>query len=117
MNNSLAYEDNIAYIENITEIWKIPVAPVEIQEHATELKRRHVFDLGNVALSKIQNQNAFLRLQMVSNLNATLPVQFSYDPNPIDINTGVIYAAVVLLGLYIMIIWEVNLIRVFNDNT
>lgn len=59
-------------------------------------------------MSKIQNQNAVLRLQMVSNLNATLPVQFSYDPNPIDINTGVIYAAVVLLGLYIMIIWEVS---------
>lgn len=107
-NVSIPFSDNIAYTENITKIWKIPVAPVQVQDTAIELKKRHVFELGNVALSKIQNQNTVLRLQMVSNLNATLPVQFSYDANPIDTNTGVIYAAVVLLGLYIMIIWEVN---------
>lgn len=53
---------------------------------------------------------------MVSNLNATLPVQFSYDPNPIDTNTGVIYAAVVLLGLYIMIIWEVSFLEQITGN-
>lgn len=112
-NDSTSYAENIAYTENITEIWKIPVAPAQMQDNAIELKKRHVFELGNIALSKIQNQNAVLRLQMVSNLNATLPVQFSYDANPIDTNTGVIYAAVVLLGLYIMIIWEVCFLSYF----
>lgn len=105
--------DHIAYTENITEVWRIPVAPVQMQDHATELKKRHVFELGNVSLTKIKNPYAVLRLQMVSNLNATLPIQFSYDPNPIDTNVGVMYAALVLLGLYIMIIWEVFLYAYF----
>lgn len=43
---------------------------------------------------------------METNFEEDLPLQFAYDDTPIDKQKGVIYAAIVLLGLYAMIIWE-----------
>lgn len=45
---------------------------------------------------------------MVNNIGEHVPVQFAYNPTPINTDIGIIYAAIVLLGLYIMIIWEVR---------
>lgn len=33
-------------------------------------------------------------------------MNFAYDPSPLNKDIGVILAAIVLIGLYILIIWE-----------
>lgn len=58
-------------------------------------------------LSNVNEKNTKLRLVIETNLDDCLPVDISYDPTPIDTSVGVIYAAIILLGLYILIIWEI----------
>lgn len=48
-----------------------------------------------------------MRIHFETNLNSSFPVSIGYDLSPIDMEDGVIYATIVLLGLYIFIIFEV----------
>ncbi|KXJ77587.1 hypothetical protein RP20_CCG007167 [Aedes albopictus] len=72
-----------------------------------EITRKHVFDIGTASHRKVANGKAVIRVHMSSNVEADVPVKFTYDSTPIDKETGVIYAAIVLLGLYVLIIWEI----------
>lgn len=99
--------DEISYSENLTEIYTVPLVDVEQLDHVPETKKQIVFNVGDAAFAKVHNEKAVLRVQMKTDLNENLPLLFAYDPSPINKDAGVIYAAIVLLGLYIMIIWEV----------
>uniref|UniRef100_A0A182J9C5 Citrate transporter-like domain-containing protein n=1 Tax=Anopheles atroparvus TaxID=41427 RepID=A0A182J9C5_ANOAO len=96
------------HTENITNVWMVPIpnSPESIDQ-MDEISRKHVFDIGPVAHQKVASGKAVVRVRMSSNLEGDFPTKFTYDPTPMDTETGVIYAAVVLLGLYVLIIWEV----------
>lgn len=79
----------------------------EMIDQTDEITRKHVFDIGTVSHRKVVNGKAVIRVHMTTNAEADIPVKFTYDATPMDKETGVIYAAVVLLGLYVLIIWEV----------
>lgn len=100
---------SIAFSENEKNIFKIPI--VEDIGHidtATEVKKSHTFNLdGQLFENKLPHNDTVLRLRIYSNLPVSFPISLAYDPSPIDKSLGVIYAAIVLLGLYVMIIWEV----------
>lgn len=99
---------SIAYIENDKNIFKIPIVEhVDDIDTATEIKRSHTFILDQRMFDQIEQNDTVLQLQISSNLPVSFPINLAYDPTPIDKSLGVIYAAIVLLGLYIMIIWEV----------
>lgn len=72
-----------------------------------ETTRKHVFDIGPINHQKVSSGKAVVRVRMSSNLEADFPTKFTYDPTPMDVEVGVIYAAIVLLGLYVLIIWEI----------
>ena len=44
---------------------------------------------------------------MKTNLPIGLPLSISYDMSPINTDQGIAYAAAILIGLYILIIFEV----------
>lgn len=48
------------------------------------------------------------RLCMNTTLSTNFPIAFTYDLFPINTEYGIIYAALVLIGLYILIITEVR---------
>ena len=50
-------------------------------------------------------------MQLRTNLHVSFPVSIRYDASPINMDDGVIYAAVVLLSLYVMVIFEVSVVR------
>lgn len=106
------YEDyenySISYIENDTNIFRIPIVEnINDIDRATEVKKTHTFYLDEKMFEQIPQNDTVLRLSIQSNLPVSLPINIQYDPTPIDKTRGVIYAAIVLLGLYVMIIWEV----------
>lgn len=112
--NDYEYEDedgsnySISYIENVENIFRVPITEnIKDIDTATEVKRTHTFYLDEKLFEKIPQNDTVLRLSIQSNLPVSLPINLSYDPTPIDKSRGVIYAAIVLLGLYVMIIWEV----------
>lgn len=65
-------------------------------------------------LSKNKNVIIFTRLlgdvvavNMKTNLPINLPVSIGYNVSPINTDNGFVYAAAILLGLYVLIISEV----------
>lgn len=96
-----------AYKETDATTYQIPIVlNVDDIDTAKEVKREHTFQLSPTLWEQLSNTTA-LRLRISSNLPVSFPINMVYDPTPIDKNLGVIYAAVVLLGLYVLIIWEV----------
>lgn len=99
---------SIAYIENDNNILKIPIVEhVADIDTAPEVKKSHTFYIDQKMYEQIDRNDTILRLRFETNLPVSFPINLAYDPSPIDKSLGVIYAAIVLLGLYIMIIWEV----------
>jgi P protein len=44
---------------------------------------------------------------MYTDIDVSMPLLFEFDPTPVDVDTGILYATAVLIGLYVMIIWEI----------
>lgn len=98
---------NYAYKEVDNSIYQIPIVTnVDDIDTAKEVRRAHTFQLSPTIWEQLSNTTA-LRIRISSNLPVSFPINMVYDPTPIDKTVGVIYAAVVLVGLYVMIIWEV----------
>lgn len=83
-----------------------PVANLEEMDSVKELKRSKTVHLKYADFDDIREKKAELQLNLHTNFDASFPVNFVYDPSPLDKDMGIIYAAIVLFGLYIMIIWE-----------
>lgn len=99
---------SVAYTENDSDILKIPITEdIENMDIAPEIKKSNTFKLDQNMFEGIGKNDTILRLRIWSTLDISFPFNLAYDPTPIDKSLGVIYAAVVLLGLYIMIIWEI----------
>lgn len=107
-NASFVQEPDVKFVENVTDAWMVPVpADPDQMDRMDEITRKHVFDIGTASHRKVATGKAVIRVYMSSNLDADVPFKFTYDPTPMDKETGVIYAAIVLLGLYVLIIWEI----------
>lgn len=103
----LQEELQITHTQNLSEVWKIPLLDEELFDFAPEVRRSKVFTIDSARFSKTQSEKAALRIRMKADATRGIPLQFSYDDTPINKDMGVVYAALVLCGLYIMIIWEV----------
>ena len=95
-------------VENVTnEVFKFPVVNITEMDTVKELKRSKTVPLDYSHYDKLRNDSSTqLKLNLYTNFDASLPINFAYDPSPLDKDMGIIYATIVLLGLYIMIIWE-----------
>lgn len=99
---------NIAYLENFNNILRIPIVEkIEDIDIVDEVKRTHTFILDSEMWEKRTQNNSVLRLKISTNLPVSFPINFAYDPTPINKSIGVIYAAILLFGLYVLIIWEI----------
>lgn len=102
----LSMHHNDQIVENITEVMKFPVVNITEMDLVKELKRSKTVPISYPDYERLHGNKSTLMLNLFTNFDASFPVNFAYDPSPLDKDMGIIYAAIVLLGLYIMIIWE-----------
>lgn len=96
------------YKENVTNTAIAYLTDEPTIDLVPESRQTFLFDVDDKIYKQIYNENAQLRVCMRTNfVNTSLPIQFAYDPSPIDKSMGIIYAALLLIGLYVLIIWEV----------
>lgn len=107
---SLHYYSLLLLKQNISVVWYVPIVSQQMFDNVTEIRRSTIFDLGGVSIDKINNKDTELRIVIEGNFGYNFAFLFTYDPTPMDVAVGVIYATIVLLGLYIMIIWEVSVL-------
>lgn len=74
---------------------------------ATEVEKSHIFHLDTKMFEQIKWNDTVLSLEISTNLPNSIPITVAFDPSPIDKSLGIIYAAIILLSLYVLIIWEI----------
>lgn len=95
---------NIVYAQNLSEPWVLPLFPSELIDYLPERKRQNTFILKNLTNELLGDVVA---VNMKTNLPINLPVSIGYNVSPINTDNGFVYAAAILLGLYVLIISEV----------
>lgn len=91
---------------NVTQLLKFPIANVSEQDDVKLIKRTNTIYLQDSEYAAMQSGNASLQLNLLTKLDTSFPVNFCYDPSPLDTGVGLIMAATILMGLYVLIIWE-----------
>lgn len=96
------------YVEDASQVWKLSLVYPEQLDTTKESWKANNYDISP-ADEELLNQANYttLNLRFIANIETEFPLQLSIDESPIYKKEGVIYAAIVLCGLYIMIIWEI----------
>ncbi|KAK4878362.1 hypothetical protein RN001_010868 [Aquatica leii] len=102
---STVKKNNVLLSQNISDVWKIPIVSENLIGVVPEVQQKHLFKLGNFTVEPFTS--CVVRIKMKTNLNANLPLSLSYNIQPINMDHGIIYAAAVLAGLYILIIFDI----------
>lgn len=92
--------------ENISVVYSLPVVNLTELDTVKEHKRTQTIQLDYQHYDRLLKNESVLKLNLVSDFDEGFPINFAYDPSPLDKEMGIIYATIVLLGLYVMIIWE-----------
>ncbi|XP_068141613.1 P protein isoform X2 [Drosophila tropicalis] len=96
------------YTENASKLWQLDVVYPELIDATKDTKKQRTFELSPTDPQWLSQGNSTqLRFEFSSSIDGELPLQLNVDESPIYKRDGVIYAAVVLCGLYVMIIWEI----------
>lgn len=87
----------------ISEIWNIPIVTGDQLDTASITTQKKEFHLNPKYMENIKNIN----VKAWTNINQHMAINISYDGSPVNIKIGIIFAVVVLIILYILIIWEI----------
>lgn len=90
--------DDFVEIPIIDDISNIDVAP--------QIQKLHTFHLDLNCFEMLRQNVSILQLQIASNVPINFPIILAIK-TPIDKSLGIIYAAIILVGLYVIIIWEI----------
>lgn len=93
--------------KNLSAPVNFPIASPESFDTSNLLKRTISFDIDESDLNKLRDHNELITLVMKSNVDRNFPVLLKYDSSPLNVQIGVVAAALILIFLYVLIIWEV----------
>ncbi|XP_050501737.1 P protein-like isoform X1 [Diabrotica virgifera virgifera] len=92
-------------LRNISEVWRLPLASHEFIKQIPKMEYTQVF---HVMPYQLKNFTYYvLRLQFATNLRSNLKVSMKYNLQPTNPKDGILYAALILAGLYFMIIFDI----------
>lgn len=92
--------------QNITKVLKLPIADISELDSVKEMKRSSTINLNESDFQSLHQNMSVLKVNLFTKLKTSFPVTLSYDPSPLDKDLGIILATLVLLGLYVLIIWD-----------
>lgn len=95
-------------IESDATEYSFPIiTDIDQIDFARETKQYQILNVGQTMLSQIDGDTVVLRMSIRTNVDVDFPMRIAYDTMPMDKTKGAIYAAIILIGLYGMIIWEI----------
>lgn len=88
-------------------MWRLPVIDPQSFDTAPQVTKIQTLDIGESTFKNVVEKEGVIRVILQSNFPAILPVRVGYNRSPINIQLGVIFAAFILIFLYVLIIWEI----------
>lgn len=102
----LSVEDNNGTSQNVSQVYKLPVFNSSLMDISEERKRSKTIYFNTTEYERINATESILKVNILTDLDTSLAINFSFDPTPLDKDVGIIMATIILLGLYVLIIWE-----------
>jgi hypothetical protein len=90
-------------IRNLTETFSFAITRNDTSKH---VKRSKIISIDNEALDYVSRNGSTLTVKFFTSLETSFPITFMSDPTPLNKEVGIIFAALILCGLYTLIIWE-----------
>ncbi|XP_045528917.1 P protein-like isoform X1 [Pieris brassicae] len=94
--------------------WKINLQPDNVIDFSPSASESKILTLENRGRNRKENstededfRNGTVTLRMSTNGNKTVPLTLTYQLDPLSEEDGIIYAAFLLLTLYVLIIFEI----------
>lgn len=106
MSFYLTLHDQNGNEKNISKVYQFATVELEDIDSADQIKRSQIIHLEESDYDSLYNNNSTMKVNMLTSLEQSLPINLAYDPSPLNKTVGIALAAIVLIGLYILIIWE-----------
>lgn len=87
----------------ISDIWNVPIVSGDQLDTASITTHKKDFQLNSKFMDRIQRIN----VKAWTNIDQDMAIKIGYDSSPVNIRIGIIFAVVVLIILYVLIIWEI----------
>ncbi|XP_012217012.1 P protein-like [Linepithema humile] len=89
--------------QKISDIWNLPILPESLENifPSQKYQRTFMIKVDSETLSR-----GILFIKLHTNSESNLPLSITYDLSPINSDSSIMYAAIILISLYIMIIFE-----------
>lgn len=93
------------------EPWLIPLVNEELFDYAPVLSRNFTYKMSDQVLEDLNNPNTYMLLRIFSNVEADMAIKMIYNPLIINVKTGTLLAALILLIFYSLLVWEVSFLK------
>lgn len=80
----------------------------DLFDYAPVVSRNLTFKLPDDLLDEIGEDDTQVRLQMTTNIETDIAIKMTYNPLIINVKTGTLLAAAILLLFYSLLVWEVS---------
>lgn len=99
--------DSNGITRNISQLFSIAIANETELDFVEEIERATTIHLNSSDYESLfQDDHAVMKVNLFTQMTTSLPMNFIYDYSPLDEQLGIILAAVVLVGLYVLIVLE-----------
>ncbi|XP_026679320.1 P protein-like [Diaphorina citri] len=92
--------------QTVSKLWSVATVAENMLDVVPEMKIHKLFDLDQID-HKVR-EDSVVRVQLRSNLKTSLPLGISCDIAPIKPADGILYAGLLLTGLYVLITIDVS---------
>ncbi|KAJ6641782.1 P protein [Pseudolycoriella hygida] len=91
---------------NVSDVLHLPITEESLIDTIEEMEREKTVYLQDSDFQSLREHDEVLTVNMFTHMTKALPINFVYDPSPLDEGLGLILGAIVLIGLYVLIVLE-----------
>ena len=90
------------------EAWLIPLVNEELFDYAPVVARNFTYKMTDGILNDLYRKETQMQLRIFSNVEVDMAIKMIYNPLIINVKTGTLLAALILLIFYALLVWEVS---------
>ncbi|KAL9929297.1 hoepel2 [Glossina fuscipes fuscipes] len=99
--------NNISNFKDVLQVWFVPLVNEEILDYAPVLVKNKTYKMTDELLENLLEEECVFRLKISTNINTDLAIKLIYNPLIMNIRTGALLAALILMTFYALLIWEI----------
>ncbi len=100
--------DSNGISRNISQLYSFAIANETELDIVEEIEREMTIHLDHADFESLHHDgdHAVMKVNLMTEMATSFPMNFIYDHSPLDESLGIILAAIVLIGLYVLIVLE-----------